>query len=753
MYNTMQENFGLKIKRAVKKVAAISTGVAMMGATMTGALAQDLADYPSPFVTSGTYDTSNALVVGSIAAASDTLGMVDIASNLQFESKVCTATSGSSVTVVGGKSEEIPLGLYIADNGDSRNFDQELADSDLPHLLDTAITFQSTEYDVSEILKLNQGDAGNVSIQTSLTSSEDDYETDIVMEVARDAIKYYYVFDETIQPNATTTADPLEIKFLGQTLQITGIDTASDTKFTARVGAEFFMNVGDTVTVDGKKVTLENVGSGGAVVVTVDGVQETIPSSGTETINGIEINNDETFYEDNKDQRSATLVIGKDAVETYADGDPYVGEDDNDPNWVWNLANLNSKLSTTTAADTEYTGPVIGIENDFTYDDDKDNPPGAGECMDLPNNYISICFDSLTVADDDYMTLIIEREASADLSEAQANLTSVPAIFISVNENEGLLIDRSQITANVTNDVKTDKVWLYNDNDSMGVYYEDTNGKTQLAGYVENGTGTEPKAASGGGFIDINFGSTKDTDVQMDLVGSFDGGNFNLTLIPFETTDLPSQQDNITTTWTSGTAGVSALGATLSTEEAGELVYGEGAFATSSQEINIGTKDEDHRTKYGIIIRDPKSNGASDQVVLEVPSDQVMANVVIKGSAASVSAGGQTCTVADITPVTMTDNEVTNPANYNLILVGGPCANSLVEELDFGVTCAGWDLQEGEAIIKLIQNGDNVAMLVAGTEALDTRRAAKVVANYKDYTLTGTEALVKGTTLTDITVE
>ena len=130
-----------------------------------------------------------------------------------------------------------------------------------------------------------------------------------------------------------------------------------------------------------------------------------------------------------------------------------------------------------------------------------------------------------------------------------------------------------------------------------------------------------------------------------------------------------------------------------------------------------------------------------------------MANVVIKGSAASVSAGGQTCTVADITPVTMTDNEVTNPANYNLILVGGPCANSLVEELDFGVTCAGWDLQEGEAIIKLIQNGDNVAMLVAGTEALDTRRAAKVVANYKDYTLTGTEALVKGTTLTDITVE
>ncbi|MBI2667156.1 hypothetical protein HYX17_00110 [Candidatus Woesearchaeota archaeon] len=747
----MQENFGLRIKRAVKKVAAISTGVAMMGATMTGALALDLAEYPAPFVTDGTYSSSNALIVGAGAAASDTLGMVDIASNLQFESKVCTATSGSSVSVVGGKTEEIPLGLYIADNGDSRNFDQELTDSDLPHLLDTTVTFQSSEYDVKEVLKLDEGAAGNVSIMTSLTSSEDDYETDIVMEVEKDSIKYYYVFDEAIQPNKTTSSDPLEIKFLGQTIKITDVDDTTANKITARVGAEFFMNVGDTVTVSGKKITLENVGSGGAIVVNVDGVSETIPSSNTETINGIEINNDETFYEDNKEQRSATLVIGKDAVESYADGDAYVGEDDNDPDWVWNLANLHTTTSTTTTADAEYTGPVIGIENDFVWNDDSDNPPGVGECIDLPNNYISICFDSLTVADEDYMTLTIEREASTDLSEAFALNTSVPAIAISVNENEGLVVDISQITANITNDAKTDKIWLYNDNASMGVYYEDTNGKTQLAGYVENNSADA--ATNGAGFIDINFGSTKDTDIQFDLVGGFDGDKLNLTLIPFDSTDLPSQQDNITTVWTSGAAGITALGATVSTEEASELVYMEGAFMTSSGEINIGTKDEDHRTKYGIIIRDPKSNGASDQVVLEIPGDQVMANVVIKGSAASVASGGESCTVADVSPVTMTDDEVTDATKYNLILVGGPCANTLVEKLGFGVTCEGWDLKEGEAMIKLVDNGDKVAMLVAGTEALDTRRAAKVVANYKDYTLSGTEQLVRGTTLTDITVE
>ena len=40
-------------------------------------------------------------------------------------------------------------------------------------------------------------------------------------------------------------------------------------------------------------------------------------------------------------------------------------------------------------------------------------------------------------------------------------------------------------------------------------------------------------------------------------------------------------------------------------------------------------------------------------------------------------------------------------SGYNIILVGGPCANPLVERLNFGVTCEGWSLNEGEAMIKI----------------------------------------------------
>ncbi len=96
-------------------------------------------------------------------------------------------------------------------------------------------------------------------------------------------------------------------------------------------------------------------------------------------------------------------------------------------------------------------------------------------------------------------------------------------------------------------------------------------------------------------------------------------------------------------------------------------------------------------------------------------------------------------------------SEVSSPEDYNLILVGGPCANTLVEEL-FDYTCDGWSFEEGEAVVKLVDNGEKVALLVAGTSADDTRRASKAIASYTDYEFSGTEALVSGTSLTDIDV-
>jgi len=96
------------------------------------------------------------------------------------------------------------------------------------------------------------------------------------------------------------------------------------------------------------------------------------------------------------------------------------------------------------------------------------------------------------------------------------------------------------------------------------------------------------------------------------------------------------------------------------------------------------------------------------------------------------------------------DSEVSDPTDYNLILVGGPCANNLVGKIAGFPSCTAWTAKPGEAIIQLAENGENVAMLVAGTDAADTRAAAKIIANYDDYAedLKGAKVKVSGGQIT-----
>ncbi len=742
----------MKTKRVLRKIAALSTSAAFLGATMTGALALSytLADYPSPFVTNGVF--SGVIAVGQDAAASDTIGQSVLLADLQ--TKAVSPSGGTTVTVSGGVTEDIPLGSNISD-AQSYTLDVELGDDDVNSLLDGTITFQSSDYDTEELVEVNQ--AGNaVTVETSLTSSEDDYQTDVVMEVARDSIKYYYAFSETIQPNLTTTANPLEIKFLGKNLKITTISDTDDTKFTAQVGAEYFLNSGDSVVSEGKTVKLSRVGSGGAVVVDVDGVTETISSSSTKTVNGVEITNDETFYDSNNQAASAaTLIVGKDAQETYKDGDAYVGQDKDDPDWVWNANNLNGKSATTTSTTAEFTGPYIGVENDFIFNDDSDNPPKIGECIDLPNNYVTICLDSLTVSDDNYATYTIEFDNSADLSDADGGLSSAKTVFISTSQSEGLVIDTSDLTivnGTSTSDIKTDKIWLYVSGGSTiseqgnlsgnetqaGVFYKDVNdNKVKLAGAVTYTQASGPIAS----FAHINYDNTKDTDIRLYLdAAADDSALINLTLVPFHSTDLPEYNDNVTIIFGTSSSIFNSLGATASSEEANELLWFGAHSAGAITQQTLGTKDEDHRTRYGIIIRDPKSHGSSDEVVLDVPGDQVQANVVVKGTSASSSSSGGSVVVNPIpSTASALSQEVTSATAQNLIVVGGPAVNPLAASV-FGLTAS--DFTPNEATVRLADNGNNVAMLVAGYSAVDTRNAAEAVAAGKLSGLNKVEAKV-----------
>ena len=75
----------MEVRKTIKKMVALGTGMTMVGATLFGAAAAGLADYPSPmFIKDGQFD--GVIVVGDNAASSDVVGSVDIAFALQAAS-------------------------------------------------------------------------------------------------------------------------------------------------------------------------------------------------------------------------------------------------------------------------------------------------------------------------------------------------------------------------------------------------------------------------------------------------------------------------------------------------------------------------------------------------------------------------------------------------------------------------------------------------------------------------------------------
>src|SRR3989344_2553518 len=690
-----------KIKNIVKKLAAISTGAAMLGATLTGAMAADLSTYPVPFVDVTNKKFDYLLVLGSGASgageAKDTAGAIDVSGGLASV-PVASAAGGGKTVVTGGVSEDIPLTLNIAA---SNQIDNVLDDGDIPTLFDGEVTFQSSNYDTSEVLYLNLNK--NTSVQTSLSSSDDDYKSDIVLEFEKSALQYIYNFDEKILINKTKSSDPLDIDFLGRRLRVTAVDSA--TKITAQVGQEYFLNSGESVTVGGKSVKLERVGSNGDILINVDGVTETLSNGATRTVNGVEVNNDAQFYDSNNQAASAAnLVIGKDAVETITDGDGYFGGDDvcssddpKDPDcWKFIVKTMNTEGTTTitnTAANgVSYgtTGPILGLRNDFAINDDKDNPPKAGECVSFPQDYLSVCFDSLTTKDEDNFDLTISRDTGFDSETSEAGIinqqgTPVAAILIQSSANDALVIDvdATRFIPNGTqsSDIKGEKIWLASLNSSaVGIFYENTNGATQLAGskamiinqsvafgYLDY---NKIRGTSGTSMaIYVNQSGAVDQVTPMNATGS----NIEVWLEPADS-DLATGSDTIFTNWSITDGDIRSLGLTVSSEEAGEVVW---------ETTSIGTKDEDHRSRFGIIIRDPKGNGASDKVKVQIHPDMMQVNIVVKGTSTKVTESGGASTVisaVDTAPSPVIDTEVVDKTADNLILVGGPAVNKLSAE-------------------------------------------------------------------------
>ena len=122
---------------------------------------------------------------------------------------------------------------------------------------------------------------------------------------------------------------------------------------------------------------------------------------------------------------------------------------------------------------------------------------------------------------------------------------------------------------------------------------------------------------------------------------------------------------------------------------------------------------------------------------------QAVAGAAVTGADGSLEMGGGSGSVQAASPTyqyaegLLTDDGSVGQArdNENLVLVGGPAANSLTQDLvDQNQTMPAGDYTSGQGMIQMVDgfSEGNSALVVAGATGEDTRTAAEFLADYRN---------------------
>lgn len=295
----------MKVKKAIKKIAALGMGATLVGATLLGASAANLNNYPDMFIKDGHFD--GVIVVGANAKPIDNIGATNVALGLQSaavsKTVVCTeeeSTSTETVSVDDGAKLE-KTNSYL-NYGDAANaVVDKLTSSDLPNLLangrysvskgSTRATEDYTQElsmtaNVEFVFAQNRRDAPNADDYLKLTRSADAY-------------NYVLQFDADVE---FATGDHTDLE--GSTLQIQGQTyTLSEVRATGATLDKMTFMVGDTLqwitqdetvskTVDGKtyEISVTSVdNNGNKCGISVDGFVQWIDLNSQKTVNGLTV--------------------------------------------------------------------------------------------------------------------------------------------------------------------------------------------------------------------------------------------------------------------------------------------------------------------------------------------------------------------------------------------------------------------------------------------------------------------------------
>jgi hypothetical protein len=759
----------------LRKILAAGALAALMAGSSI-ALAADLSNYPQPFVSAD--GAANFLVVvGSGADPADVIGAIDVATRLGGESTTTATSAGTTTTVsLSGRSEEIPLDELVVGSG---KFPSILKHNHVPALAES----KTVDWDYQTDDKIDTSEQfvlGNLNVTRnpviyngtiSLTVPDPNTAVNTPSNIP---FYYRYKFDETMEGQGNlSTVHPLKITVLGTEFDITEIGT---TYVVAMAGEQLDINAGETKTTkDGFDirpwqyyptdsawdVTISKNNQSVTHKLTVGTSTNTPFVIGSETVNARVISNQTvTTYAVGGGTTTSNLIsviAGTTTELRYQDDQskqdtPTKLQGDNrfpgtDGKWRFDFTIATAgKFTRGDTIDVYYDPWNPDVDAESSNNGQSLNLT-VGQKISLPNNYFDVEFAAMNTE-----TVATVTVLGAEMTvyyggpgNTTAYWTNVPSVKITTDK--GRLLNAT--TCSLGDSIEKDEVYIiYRNTTAAGnaIYL----GTKDSDGYLRNRSEAMSLDSSNTNVFLVDYGDyTNSMTIQaMNRTNTYD----------IKATDYLSDtvQMDFTIGETNSTGYRIYLGDYKSDEPNAADVKVGGVNAASYK---------DYYTLYGVDVNSIYTNAKSDRVVMKVPTTQLKGVVAVGKDIAVGGVGGTTYKAANPikTAVGKLDTEIgdTQKSENNIVLVGGPCANTLVRTLlnSTAATCLS-DFEalgytSGSAMIKYVANAwgtGKAALIVAGRDAADTRKACAVLEDYGAYatTLKGTQVKVVGSTVTQV---
>jgi len=776
------------MKNMAKKIVAIGTGALMLGATLTGALAaNDLANYPAPFVKDGALDNT-VIVVGKNAETADVLGAIDIAAALQ--AKAVTPVKLSTSTTV---APEVDKGVKIEKSGDKFNYGENatgvvpegLNEVDLPEILGKG-TFRDTKGDNKATRDFRQSlkfGSGSVFFNLYQPDDSDNYPE------GRPAGNYVYLPDGQRVYNYTLTftsavkydTDGISTDLEGNTLNLqgntytiteaTGDSAGKLTKLKLVAGDSTVWLVQDQpYTLGSHTVTVVDVDQGETRCgINVDGTTVWVDVGTTQVFGELSVGVLQAVAVHTKDYDADTceVTLGSNEI-VLEDGEVVkVNDDELDGSLVTFHGTAGSWEGFSVTYDVGYADEGINQGDVYLKEGEAWTDPVFGN--------FKIMYGGTTATTEE---MKLERTASDKAKFTFTNYGGQKVEIYWYESGNSLYLgeDSSKRMLYQTGQIKT------GDPERTRFLYTTSGGEAHVLelSRVYGLTGTNANTTD---IKDLTYGVTvadkrpftpgTPTSIPLSGLGSItlnisagssgwvqwvSGGNSTVPktklggkLTFTNDTVVLDEEDEVEVTPTTVTM---TLSYDASSDERIELDVTEGTL------LKVVNKDqEDSDNKVGVTQKGTWvewNEDSQNKVTVMYPEKDVYANVFIAPLEASVvggSTGGATADKVNPFQVGLAVlDEDAEKMTKNMIVVGGPCVNTVAAALMGNPTNCAEGFEKGKAKIKFFEWKGKAALLVAGYEAKDTMGAAYALVQKDKFKLSGDEVELVVTSLDQIKV-